>query len=61
MALDKVLDAIDRDLEKSLERLYALLRIPSVSTDPGFRDDHKKTPPVIPAAFCISQLSVFAS
>jgi len=42
MALDKVLDAIDRDLEKSLERLYALLRIPSVSTDPGFRDDCHK-------------------
>ncbi len=42
MALDNVLEAIDRDLEKSLERLYALLRIPSVSTDPAYRGDCRK-------------------
>jgi len=42
MSLDKVLDVIDRDLEKSLERLYALLRIQSVSTDPGFRNECRK-------------------
>jgi acetylornithine deacetylase/succinyl-diaminopimelate desuccinylase-like protein len=35
--LDAVLDRIDRDLDKSLERLFALLRIPSVSTDPAYR------------------------
>jgi acetylornithine deacetylase/succinyl-diaminopimelate desuccinylase-like protein len=34
--LDAVLDHIDRDLDKSLERLFALLRIPSVSTDPAY-------------------------
>ncbi len=34
--LDAVLDRIDRDLEASLDRLFALLRIQSVSTDPAF-------------------------
>ncbi|MEX0589659.1 MAG: hypothetical protein WD207_01085, partial [Xanthobacteraceae bacterium] len=36
MALDHVLASIDRELDKSLTRLFALLRIPSVSTDPAF-------------------------
>ncbi len=35
-ALPAVLDRIDRDLEASLDRLFALLRIQSVSTDPAF-------------------------
>src|SRR5271154_1408978 len=35
-ALPAVLDRIDRDLDASLERLFALLRIQSVSTDPAF-------------------------
>ncbi|MPZ56950.1 MAG: M20/M25/M40 family metallo-hydrolase [Rhizobiales bacterium] len=35
-ALDAVLDRIDRDLDQSLERLFALLRIPSISTDPAY-------------------------
>lgn len=39
MALDKVLAAIDRNLDQSVERLYSLLRISSVSTDPAFRAD----------------------
>jgi len=34
--LPAVLDRIDRDLDASLERLFALLRIPSISTDPAF-------------------------
>jgi acetylornithine deacetylase/succinyl-diaminopimelate desuccinylase-like protein len=34
--LDAVLDHIDRNLDQSLERLFALLRIPSVSTDPAY-------------------------
>lgn len=34
--LEKVLARIDADLDDSLERLFALLRIPSVSTDPGY-------------------------
>ncbi len=33
--LDRVLDRIDRGLDASLERLFALLRIPSISTDPA--------------------------
>jgi acetylornithine deacetylase/succinyl-diaminopimelate desuccinylase-like protein len=36
MALDGVLAAIDKNLDGSLERLFALLRIESVSTDPAF-------------------------
>src|SRR5208283_2510026 len=35
-ALPAVLDRIDHDLEASLDRLFALLRIQSVSTDPAF-------------------------
>jgi acetylornithine deacetylase/succinyl-diaminopimelate desuccinylase-like protein len=35
-ALPAVLDRIDRDLDSSLERLFALLRIQSVSTDPAY-------------------------
>jgi acetylornithine deacetylase/succinyl-diaminopimelate desuccinylase-like protein len=34
--LDKVLERIDRDIEASLERLFALLRIESISTDPAY-------------------------
>ncbi len=36
MALDKVLATIDKNLDGSLERLFALMRIESVSTDPAF-------------------------
>ncbi len=35
-ALDKVLARIDADLDASLERLFAWLRIPSISTDPAY-------------------------
>ena len=34
--LDAVLSRIDQDMDKSVERLFALLRIASVSTDPAF-------------------------
>jgi acetylornithine deacetylase/succinyl-diaminopimelate desuccinylase-like protein len=34
--LNAVLEHIDRDLEASLERLFALLRIKSISTDPAY-------------------------
>ncbi len=34
--LPKVLDRVDRDLQSSLDRLFALLRIQSVSTDPAY-------------------------
>ena len=35
-ALPAVLDRIDSDLDESLERLFALLRIQSISTDPAY-------------------------
>src|SRR5512139_1116922 len=33
--LERVLTQIDRELDHCLERLFALLRIPSISTDPS--------------------------
>jgi len=36
--LDAVLERVDRDLEASLERLFALLRIKSISTDPAYKE-----------------------
>jgi len=36
--LDAVLSRIDQDFDQSVERLFALLRIASVSTDPAFKD-----------------------
>jgi len=37
MSLDAVLTRIDDDLPQALERLQALLRIPSISTDPAYK------------------------
>lgn len=37
--LSAVLDRLDADLDASLERLFALLRIPSISTDPAYAKD----------------------
>ncbi|MBV0911670.1 M20/M25/M40 family metallo-hydrolase [Anianabacter salinae] len=39
MALDLVLTRIDTDLGGAVDRLMALLRIPSISTDPAFKGD----------------------
>jgi acetylornithine deacetylase/succinyl-diaminopimelate desuccinylase-like protein len=36
--LDAVLTRIDQDIDTSVDRLFALLRIASVSTDPAFKD-----------------------
>jgi acetylornithine deacetylase/succinyl-diaminopimelate desuccinylase-like protein len=35
--LDAVLDRIDKDLDRSLDRLFELLRIESISTDPAYK------------------------
>jgi acetylornithine deacetylase/succinyl-diaminopimelate desuccinylase-like protein len=37
-APDAVLNRIDAELDQSLERLFAFLRIPSISTDPAYKD-----------------------
>ena len=39
MTLDPVLSRIDSDLEAATDRLFDLLRIPSISTDPAFAAD----------------------
>lgn len=39
MTLDAVLARIDQDLPQALDRLMALLRIPSISTDPAYAAD----------------------
>ncbi len=39
MSLDAVLARIDADQPAALERLFALLRIPSISTDPAYKPD----------------------
>src|SRR6266571_2644684 len=39
--LQPVLDRIDADFDSSLERLFALLRIKSISADPAFAGDCK--------------------
>src|SRR3982074_1531009 len=39
--LQPVLDRIDADFDNSLERLFALLRIKSISADPAFAADCK--------------------
>jgi len=36
--LPAVLARIDSDLDRSLERLFDFLRIPSISTEPAYRD-----------------------
>lgn len=40
--LDDVLQHIDDDLPDSLDRLFAFLRIPSISTDPAYADECRK-------------------
>ena len=39
MTIDAVLAHVDDNLDAALERLKALVRIPSVSTDPAYKDD----------------------
>lgn len=42
MTLDAVLTRIDETLPEALERLFSLLRIPSISTDPAYKADCAK-------------------
>lgn len=42
MPLDAVLSSIDDNLPASLERLFAVLRIPSISTDPAYTPDCRR-------------------
>src|SRR5690606_41811915 len=37
--VEPVLEHLDSQLEASLERLFGLLEIPSISTDPAFKND----------------------
>ncbi|RFC65080.1 M20/M25/M40 family metallo-hydrolase [Fulvimarina endophytica] len=41
-SLDSVLSCIDLNLDRSLDRLFDLLRIPSISTDPRYAEDCRK-------------------
>ena len=41
-ALAPVLDALDKNLDQSLARLFELVRIKSISTDPAFKDECRK-------------------
>jgi acetylornithine deacetylase/succinyl-diaminopimelate desuccinylase-like protein len=41
-AIDGVLDRLDKDLDASLERLFTLLKIPSISTDSDYAEDCEK-------------------
>ena len=41
-ALSPVLDRLDANLDKSLDRLFSLLRIPSISTDPAYAADCRR-------------------
>ena len=47
-ALPAVLDRIDSDLDASLDRLFALLRIQSISTDPAYAPQCRPAPSTLP-------------
>ena len=52
MSLAPVLAQIDADLDESVERLFDLLRIRSISTDPSFKEDCNEA-----ADWLVNQLS----
>ena len=52
VSTEKALARIDADLEKSLERLFALLRIRSISADPHYKQDCREA-----AEWCATDLS----
>ncbi len=47
--LAAALAEVDAGLDKSLERLFALLRIKSISTDPAYAAECRKAPTGSPA------------
>jgi acetylornithine deacetylase/succinyl-diaminopimelate desuccinylase-like protein len=49
MTLDAVLSRIDETLPQSLDRLFHLLRIPSISTDPAYKADCARTADLLAA------------
>ena len=49
MTLDAVLSRIDETLPQSLDRLFQLLRIPSISTDPAYKADCARTADLLAA------------
>ena len=51
-ALPAVLDHIDRGLDASVERLFALLRIQSISTDPAYAKDCQTAADHVAAELC---------
>ncbi|MFD1341755.1 M20/M25/M40 family metallo-hydrolase [Litorisediminicola beolgyonensis] len=42
MSLDAVLARIDTDFDAATDRLFDLLRVPSISTDPAYKDDCRR-------------------
>lgn len=52
MSLDRVLNAVDDNLTASLERLFELIRIKSISTDPAYDDECRRA-----AEWLVSELN----
>ncbi len=52
MSLDRVLAHIDNECDSALERLFQIVRIPSISADPAYRDDCRRA-----AEWCSSNLN----
>ncbi len=52
MSIEPVLTRIDNNLDASLERLFELIRIKSISADPAYKDDCRQA-----AVWCAEQLT----
>ncbi|MGD9867770.1 MAG: M20/M25/M40 family metallo-hydrolase [Hyphomicrobiales bacterium] len=51
-SIDSVLDALDKSRDKAIERLFGVLAIPSISTDPAHNADCRKA-----AEWCVRELT----